>query len=187
MTELRQITKEELTEILKKHVEWLKDISNGLRANLSDADLRGANLRGANLIGANLRCANLRGANLSDADLIGANLIGANLIGANLSDANRRCAHLRGANLSDADLIGADLRGANLIGANLDFSSGLSFRCASFDAKIDIRIGAQMAYHFCRMMTEDPEVKQAQKAIRDLANKFHRVGECGKIPDVDPK
>ena len=137
MTELRKITKEELTEILKKHVEWLKDISNGLRANLSDADLRGANLRGANL-----RCANLRGANL---------------------------------------------RGANLIGANLDFSSGLSFRCASFDAKIDIRIGAQMAYHFCRMMTEDPEVKQAQKAIRDLANKFHRVGECGKIPDVDPK
>ena len=147
MTELRQITKEELTEILKKHVEWLKDISNGLRANLSDADLRGANLIGANL----------------------------------------RCANLRGANLSDADLIGADLRGANLIGANLDFSSGLSFRCASFDAKIDIRIGAQMAYHFCRMMTEDPEVKQAQKAIRDLANKFHRVGECGKIPDVDPK
>ena len=137
MTELRKITKEELTEILKKHVEWLKDISNGLRADLS-------------------------GANLSRADLSGADLLCANLIGANLSRANLLC-------------------------ANLDFSSGLSFRCASFDAKIDIRIGAQMAYHFCRMKTDDPEVKQAQKAIRDFANKFHRVGECGEIPEDDPK
>ena len=51
---------EELKEILRLHKLWLKDKSDGCRANLSDA-----NLSGANLIGANLRGADLRGADLS--------------------------------------------------------------------------------------------------------------------------
>ena len=80
-----------------------------------------------------------------------------------------------------ANLEGANLEGAHLEGANLDFSSGFSFRCSSFGAVIDLRIAAQMAYHFCRMNCDDPEVKAAQKQIKALANKFHRVNECGKI------
>ena len=75
----------------------------------------------------------------------------------------------------------ADLRWANLQEADLDFSSGFSFRCSSFCAKIDLRVGAQMAYHFCRMVSDDPEVVEAQQALKDLANKFHRVKECGRI------
>ena len=108
---MRQIAAEKLTDILKKHLAWLKGENGGERADLSEADLSKANLSRA----------------------------------------------------------------------NLDYSSGFSFRCPSFGAVIDLRIGAQMAYHFCRMKSEDPDVIAAQRAIKDLANKFHRADECGKM------
>ena len=123
-----------LKEVLEVHKNWLKDLENGKKADLSyedlsyidlsDSDLRygileGAYLRGANLIGADLESANLIGVNLSYADLIKADLEGANLTGANLSYADLRSANLRGANLKDANLTGTDLKGANLTGANL--------------------------------------------------------------------
>jgi uncharacterized protein YjbI with pentapeptide repeats len=156
----------DLKKVLELHLKWINDESGGERANLEGANLEGANLERANLEGANLERANLEGANLDWANLKGANLEGANLEGANLD-----CANLEGANLE----------GANLEGANLDFSSGFSFRCSSFGAVIDLRIAAQMAYHFCRMNCDDPEVKASQEQIKILANKFHRVDECGRI------
>jgi uncharacterized protein YjbI with pentapeptide repeats len=116
-------------------------------------------LRGADLRGAILRDADLRGAILRDADL-------------------------RDADLRDADLRGADLTRADLTGADLDFSSGISLRCSSFGFKANLRLAAQLAYHFCRIdFTGCDEAMDAQKAIQDLANKFHRVDECGKIPE----
>lgn len=51
---MRTFTKEELNEILDKHVKWLRNKPGGFRANLSDANLYGANLSGANLSGADL-------------------------------------------------------------------------------------------------------------------------------------
>ena len=131
--------KQELKNILDKHLKWIRGENGGKRANLSGANLFGANLSGANLSGANLFVAdlsraNLFGANLSGADLSGANLSGANLSRANLSGANLFVADLSGANLfganlsganlsradlSRANLFGADLSGANLSGANL--------------------------------------------------------------------
>ena len=115
------------------------------------------------------------------ADLKGAHLKWAHLEGADLEGAFLERAHLEGAFLGGAHLGGAHLEGAHLEGANLDYSSGFSFRCSSFGAIIDLKIGAQMAYHFCRMETDDPEVKAAQAEIAPLANKFHRVNECGRI------
>ena len=91
--------KQELKNILDKHLKWIRGENGGKRA-----DLFGANLSRANLSGANLSRANLSGANLSRANLFGANLSGANPFGADLSGAN---------------LFGADLFGANLFGANL--------------------------------------------------------------------
>jgi hypothetical protein len=110
MSNLRVLTKEELDEILKKHLKWLRDEEGGERANLSYADLSSANLRyadlsSANLRSANLRYANLRYANLSSADLSSANLRYADLSSANLRYADLRYANLRYANLSSADLI----------------------------------------------------------------------------------
>ena len=90
------------------------------------------------------------------------------------------------ADLSCADLSCADLSGADLSGANLDFSSGVPFWCGSFGLKADLRLAAQMAYHFCRIDFPDcVEAQAAQEALKPLANKFHRVEECGKI-EVQP-
>ena len=94
---------------------------------------------------------------------------------------NLEWAHLAGANLAGAHLERAHLEWAHLEGANLDFSSGFSFQCSSFGAIIDLKIGAQMAYHFCRMKSTDPEVLAAQKSLKGLANKFHHAKECGEI------
>lgn len=103
---MRNITEEELNEILRKHELWLKGKDGGKIADLSEADLSGAPLRGANLCRADLSGADLRGANLRGANLIEADLSGANLRGANLSEAD-----LSGANLSEAFLEEADFSG----------------------------------------------------------------------------
>jgi uncharacterized protein YjbI with pentapeptide repeats len=103
---------------------------------------------------------------LSDADLRGADLHGADLRDANLSDAN----------LSEADLHDADLRKADLSWANLDSSSGLTLSCKTLALKADMRLAAQLAYHFCRAdFGDDADVKAAQKALRTLANKSNVI------------
>ena len=89
--------KQELKNILDKHLKWIRDEEGGERANLSRASLSRASLSGASLSRANLSGASLFRANLFRADLYGANLSGANLSGADLY----------GANLSGADLYGA--------------------------------------------------------------------------------
>jgi hypothetical protein len=186
MTTLKKITKTELKIILEKHLAWINNDENRERADLRYADLFHANLFHADLRYADLFHANLFHADLRSADLSYANLRSADLSYANLRSADLRSADLSYANLSYANLRSADLRYANLryadlSYANLDFSSGITFACVSFHAKIDLRLGAQMAYHFCKMDTDDPEVKEAQNALKVLANKFHRVNECGEI------
>ena len=112
---------------------------------------------------------NLRRANLGEANLHGADLHRANLHGANL----------RRANLGEANLRWADLRGADV-----DFSCWPLW-CGSLNVKIDKRIFCQLLYHALRagQSVDDPEVKRLFEIpeIVNLANKFHRVDECGKI------
>ena len=47
------MTRNEISEILRKHKMWIDDEEGGERANLSGANLSEADLRGANLRGAN--------------------------------------------------------------------------------------------------------------------------------------
>ena len=136
-------------------------------------------LRRADLSWADLSWANLSEADLSWADLSGANLSGADLRRADLSEANLRRADLSGANLS-----GADLSEADLSGANLDYSCWPLW-CGSLGVKVDKRIAAQIAYHFCRLECDTPEYIQARNAILTLANQFHRVEECGKLNGIE--
>ena len=161
-------------ELLKRSVsEWNKvrrEIPR--RPSLSGADLIRADLNGANLSRANLSGANLSRANLSGADLSGADLIRADLSGADLS----------GANLSRANLTGADLTGADLSGADLDFSC-LPLWCGGLAFKIDKKIAAQIAYHFCSMRCDDLEVVEAQNALLPLANQMHRTD----VPRLEEK
>ena len=160
MDKLIKISTDKLNEILANHKLWIDSNSEyGNRANLS-----GANLRGANLNDANLSSADLSGANLCDADLSGADL--------------------SGANLCDADLSGANLRGANLRGANLDYSC-LPLWCGSLSTNFDDRQIIQFVYHIVKSglnsTNTSDEIKSELAKLIDLANKFHRVDECGKI------
>lgn len=114
--------------------------------------------------------------------LRGADLCGADLSWADLSWVDLRETNLCETNLNGANLNGADLHRADLRGANLDYSCWPLW-CGSLDVTVDKRIAAQLAYHFCRVRCDDPEVKEAQKALAHLANQFHRVDECGKIEE----
>lgn len=115
---MRKLTKNDLNEILRKHVLWL-DGEDGEIADLREADLTGSDLIGANLRGADLSAADLTMANLRGADLREANMNEANLRWANLRGADLREAHLRWTDLTGANFRGADLRGANMSEANL--------------------------------------------------------------------
>ena len=115
---MKNISQEELKEILKKHEMWLKGEKGGERA-----DLRDTNLSGTNLMDADLRYADLWDVNLSDSNLNNADLRYTDLRCANLSDSNLSDADLRSANLWNADLRGASLKNVkinmNTIGYNL--------------------------------------------------------------------
>ena len=168
------ITKEELEQFLRKHKLWLENKEGGERADLKGADLKGADLEWADLERANLKGADLKGADLEGADLKGADLKGADLKGADLEWAN----------LKRANLKGADLKGADLKGADLDYSC-LPLWCGSLTANFDDRQLTQIAYHLVKAGLQSnnasKEVKTELEKLIDFANKFHRVGECGRI------
>ena len=115
------------------------------------------------------------------ADLRSANLWRAELQGADLQGAD-----LQGANLRGADLRSANLWRAELQGADLDFSAWPLW-CGSLNAYIDDRIAIQLLYHLLRPVQASPYVSQEIKErlltddLIDLANRFHRIEECGEI------
>ena len=95
---------------------------------------------------------------------------------------------LLGANLLGADLRETNLHGADIRGADIDYSCwGLS--CKTLSVKIDKRIACQLLYHTIRAMqsVDDEECKSIcnNDAVIELANKFHRVEECGKINKLE--
>ena len=181
-----EMEREELRMVLDLHEKWVRKESGGIRADLRDVNLQGADLRDVNLQGADLRDVNLRGADLWDVDLRGADLWDVDLQGAHLQGANLRGANLRGADLWDVDLRGADLRDADLRGADIDYAAWPLW-CRSLDAYIDDRIAIQLLYHLLRPVQASPYVSQEVKErlmtddLIDLANRFHRVEECGEI------
>jgi uncharacterized protein YjbI with pentapeptide repeats len=178
---MREISREELDLILEKHKKWLNNEDGGERADLRETDLRETDLRWANLSEANLSEANLSEANLSETDLRETDLRWANLRWANLSGAN-----LRWANLSEADLSEANLSRADLRWANLDYSV-MFFGCRDLDHHIDDKLAIQRLYHTLRNVKFSKNVSQELKdklltpEILEIANKFHRVDECGEI------
>ena len=175
------MTQKELDIVLRKHKAWLSNEPGRERADLRGADLRRVDLREANLCEADLCRADLREANLCEADLREANLRGADLCRADLREADLCRADLREANLCEADL-----REANLCRADLDFSCWPLW-CGSLDTVVDRRIAAQIAYHFCSLVCDDPGYIKARNAILNFANEFHRVGECGYLEPIEGK
>ena len=120
---------------------------------------------------------------LSSADLSYADLRYVNLRYADLHSAD-----LRYADLSFADLSSADLRYADLRYVNLDYSV-LSFSCKSLATKFDEKHIIQIIYHAAKptqnneLDIKDTDLKRLLKSklFQKVANKFHRIDECGKF------
>ena len=167
---MREISKEELGLILEKHKKWLNNEDGGERA-----DLNGANLRKANLREADLRVADLCEADLSGADLREADICGADICRTDLSETNLR---------------GADLRGADICGADLDYSV-MYFGCKDLDHHVDDKLAIQRLYHTLRNIKFSKNVSQELKdklltnEILEIANRFHKVDECGVITSME--
>ncbi|HEX4193970.1 MAG TPA: pentapeptide repeat-containing protein, partial [Stellaceae bacterium] len=112
--ELRQLTPQELRQILQLHELYLAREAAGRRAvlayyDLSSADLSEHDLSGADLTGARLHRAILKNTVLRQAKMSTADLRAANLNGADLSGADLRSSCLRGAQLNNAKLPEANM------------------------------------------------------------------------------
>ncbi len=88
---MKNMSHDELMEIVRRHGMWLRDDEGGKRANLAGADLTGANLTGADLTGASRSGGGLDGASLDGANLAGADLTIANLTGAVGGNSRMHC------------------------------------------------------------------------------------------------
>ena len=62
--------------------------------------------------------------------------------------------------------------GADLSGANIDYVSWPIW-CGSKRVKVDNKIAMQLAAHFCTLVCDDQEVKEAQALILAFAKKSH--------------
>ena len=85
-----------------------------------------------------------------------------------------------------ANLESANLENANLTGANLDYSA-FPLWCGSLRVQFDDRLIIQLLYHLLsiakRSKNISTEIKQTLLCddLICIANKFHRVKECGMI------
>jgi len=69
-------------------------------------------------------------------------------------------------------------RRADLTRANLDFSSWPLW-CGSKGVKVDRRIAAQLAAHFCVLNCDDDDYQKARFAVLEFARTSHRADELG--------
>jgi hypothetical protein len=72
----------------------------------------------------------------------------------------------------------ADLTYADLTGADIDYSCWPLW-CGSKNVKVDARIAAQLAAHFCVLDCDDKEYQKARKAVLKFAKTSHRAEELG--------
>lgn len=113
MSDIKQISREELNEILKEHELWSNTIGKeGKRADLSYTNLSSMDLRGVNL----------KRAILTHADLVYADLKHANLAYADLRYADLKCTDSENVDFMSADLKYAKLSDANLKRANFKYA-----------------------------------------------------------------
>lgn len=101
------------------------------------------------------------------------------LVGYNLSRSD-----LSYCNLSRSNLSRSNLSGSNLSDSDLDYSC-LPLWCGSLSAHFDDRQIIQIVYHAVKAGFNSPNVSEYVKSelrkVAGLANRFHRVDECGRI------
>ena len=165
------MTQQELNEILRKHKLWLDGKEGGERANMQSAHMRSANMQSANMQSAHMRSADMQCANMQRADM---------------QCADMRYADMQCADMRYADMRYANLRNANMQRANIDYSAWPLW-CGSLKAHVDDRIAIQLLYHTLSVVQNSPYVSEELKRtlltepVVDIANRFHRVDECGAL------
>jgi len=203
--------KEEWIKLLKKDVKkfnaerkkekdrniYTIDLSN---TNLSHIDISEAELYNADLYNVDFSHTKLRDSNLSGSILTnsvfyrtdiswvnmkcvsGTNVTfnQSNLGWSDFSGADLKNSIFRNSRLTGVNFINVKLNGTRLYNNDIDFSCFPLF-CGSLDIKCDEKLFQQLAYHLCRLIVDNDEIKQCQKALIDVANKFHRAIECGII------
>lgn len=184
---------EELNGALRRHEAWMKGKFGGERADLHGVDLTGADLQGKDLQNvilhhANLHCADLQHTDLQHTDLRHADLQHTELQRAKLQHTELQHSDLRHADLRDTELHGANLYNSDMRGTDIDHASWPLW-CGSLQAYVDDRIAIQLLYHTLSVVQHSPyvseDVKQALLSAENvrIANRFHRVGECGEIKE----
>jgi uncharacterized protein YjbI with pentapeptide repeats len=103
------VTPQTIVLILEQHARWLRNKSDGARADISFQDLSGLQLPHAIF-----RRAKLAGVNFSNAELTGCDFSETDLFAANLQDATLRHVNFEGVDLHGAQFSNADLSQANL-------------------------------------------------------------------------
>lgn len=172
--------KEELCTRLELHRKWINGEPGGERLDQLGLTQMVDDLRGYTLQKAILPGATMWGVNMQEVDMRGIYLRDAHMLCSDLQSADLRGADLMNANFLGVNLFGADLRGANLEEANL-YGSCWPLWYGSFDVKVCKNIAAQLAYHFCKLDCDDPEVIKAQNALIPLANQFNFAYIFGKL------
>lgn len=126
-SKLRNITKEDIQQILEDHEKWLDpNNKDGRRANLRNANLKKFDFRNKNLKKANFEGANLKGARFDDADLQHARLVYTDCQNTNFQNANLQNANFQNANLSGADVTKANLSHSTFQDTDCTVVKGLS-------------------------------------------------------------
>ena len=97
---------------------------------------------------------------------------------ADLTRADLTRADLTRADLTWADLTWADLTRADLYGADLDYSVWPLW-CGTKGVRVDAKIAAQLAAHFCVLDCKDKGYLAARKAILKFAKTSHRAKDLG--------
>ena len=161
------------------------DLSN---RDLRGCDLSNSDLRDSNLSGSNLSGSDLRGSNLSGSNLINSNLSRSNLYNSNLSNCELSNCNLSGSNLSNCDLSRSNLRFTNLSRSDLDFAC-MPLWCGDLKAGYDDKQIIQQLYHvlshvkYSPNASDDLKSKMLTDELIELANRFHRANECGKLTE----
>lgn len=189
------ITQNEFNEMIEKHQKWLKDEEGGVKLHLVNEKIKdvfviNADLTKAVFSSSSLECCYFKNCTFKQVqfdttDIVHSTMIYCNFEGSYFDGAKGfgsdfAFSDFTNAMLTSTKFFATDFEDAILKGACLDYSA-FQLRCTSFGMIVDQRLPFQLAYHICRMKSDDPAVQELQKLIKPFANKSHLVLMCGEI------